>query len=332
MVKELNHAFFKALFDKGWSGYKSYHYAEAQRRFEIEFSKIGRWGFCSKNNKFGILTDEGFWDAFNRINTHPKICKFFYDECIKHDPNMFIEFGNPTYYKINAKKMWDYLIENFDLYFTKKITDEYYNIIHGYLNNSWQSGNITVLGTVFFIKKHIPNVININYGFETGDVDDMKGIDVSFQTIGNETKTIQVKSGKYTNLDPDFFINGSVNDLKYKTDYYSYCNVSYYYTSIFFFKNDVDGIFRNEIDDRIEVNKDLIVYHKFNENMPIPQTIFSIFKISDKLDKIFTLTKDGDNSVTITDLEVIVNISDLDDPNLETMLDEKLKELEQLLN
>jgi len=41
--------------------------------------------------------------------------------------------------------MWEFLMENFDLYFTKNITPKYYNKIYYLLNKSWQTGNITTI-------------------------------------------------------------------------------------------------------------------------------------------------------------------------------------------
>ena len=59
MDKKLNYNDFQSLFDEGWDGFKGYYFKEAQRNFEIEYRKIGKWGWCESRGKEGILTENG---------------------------------------------------------------------------------------------------------------------------------------------------------------------------------------------------------------------------------------------------------------------------------
>ena len=334
MDKKLKYNDFKSLFDEGWDGFKGFYFNEAQRNFEMEYRKIGKWGWCQSREKEGILTEDGDWDDANRINTHPNLCKFFYEECIKDNPNIFVEFGNPQYHRENVIVLWNFIISNFDLYFTKKITNKYYDLIYGFLNQSWQRGNISVIIAVIYLKNFYPNIRNIKFGFKTGDKDDMDGIDIEATLEDGSIIRIQVKGGRYTdkNYGGKYYINGSTNDLKYdRCDHYIYTQTKYgnLPSSFIMFKN-TDQIGRK--DKSIIVPVDDIKF-KIQENMPMPENLTDLMKICGENNIQFQIKKEEESNYIKLDEEnktLTINFSDYEDNSLEKesieMLD-KLKEM-----
>jgi hypothetical protein len=324
-----NYNFAKTLFeDYRW---KKPFMFRTQECFKKHFEKKGQWGQnVTDPNKFGIIIN-GLWHWMNRINTHPNCLVLMIKWCLEKDENFFTDLGNPLYHKKNINLLWDYMDENFELFFTNNIEEKYYEELKYKCNKSWGIGNISNIAIIMSLKKVFLGSYDYDYTFNYGDGSDMNGVDVSFITADGELKKIQTKSGKYMNMGSEFYVNGSQNTLDYNVDYYSYCNVDSYYsqTSVIIFKNDV-GLCRDEQND-IEIPKKLVLYHKI-ENMPIPEMIHKIYESTLKLKREFTLTKEGENNVIINENQVIINIPNLDDPNLENILDEKLKELQQLLN
>ena len=102
-TQKLDYSFFQNLYEEGKTGWKGLYFEEAQRCFESAFSKINRWGWFEKEERYGILSEDGKWDALNRFNTHPNLYRFVYEECINSNPNCFTDFGNPIYHKKNIK-------------------------------------------------------------------------------------------------------------------------------------------------------------------------------------------------------------------------------------
>jgi hypothetical protein len=334
MGKKLKYDDFKSLFDEGWDGFKGYYFNEAQRNFEKEYTKIGKWGWCQSREKSGILTEDGDWDDANRINTHPNLCKFFYEECIKDNPDIFVEFGNPQYHKDNVTKLWEFIIDNFDLYFTKKITSNYHNLIYGLLNQSWQRGNISLIIAVLYLKKFYPNIQNIEFGFKTGDKNDMNGIDIEATLDDDTIIRIQVKGGRYTdkNYGGKYYVNGSSNDLKYdKCDYYIYTQTKYgsLPSSFIMFKNTTE-IGRK--DKSIIVPADEIKF-KIQEDMGMPENLADLMKICGENNIQFQIKKEEELNYIKLDEEnktLIINFSDYEDDSLEKESVEMLNKLKEM--
>ena len=334
MGKKLKYDDFKSLFDEGWDGFKGYYFNDAQRNFEKEYTKIGKWGWCQSREKSGILTEDGDWDDANRINTHPNLCKFFYEECIKDNPDIFVEFGNPQYHKDNVTKLWEFIIDNFDLYFTKKITSNYHNLIYGLLNQSWQRGNISLIIAVLYLKKFYPNIQNIEFGFKTGDKNDMNGIDIEATLNDDTIIRIQVKGGRYTdkNYGGKYYVNGSSNDLKYdKCDYYIYTQTKYgsLPSSFIMFKNTTE-IGRK--DKSIIVPADEIKF-KIQEDMGMPENLADLMKICGENNIQFQIKKEEELNYIKLDEEnktLIINFSDYEDDSLEKESVEMLNKLKEM--
>ena len=330
------YVFFKSLFEEGWGGFKGVYFNETQKRFEREFSKIGMWGWCSDRGRIGILTENKNWHDYNRINTHPNICKFFYEECVKDNPNCFTEFGNKEYHADNVKILWDFIIKNFDLYFTKNITDTYYNIINGLLNKSWQRGSISVIISVIYLKKIFPDLKDIKFGFKTGDKNDMKGIDIEVVLSDDSILKIQVKSGSYTdkNYGGKYYVSGSSNDLDYsKCDYYIYSQPKYGKkpSSFIMFKNTPE-IGRK--DESIIVPVDNIKF-KIQEEMILPENLSELMKVCSEKNYNFQIIKEEDYNYIKLDEEnrqLTINFSDYDETSLEKESTEILDKLKNMFN
>ena len=329
-----DYVFFKSLFDEGWSGFKGHYFKETQKRFENEFSKMKMWGWCDEKDKFGILNKNGSWHDYNRINTHPNICKFFYNECVKDNPNCFIEFGNSKYHKHNVTVLWDFIIKNFELYFTKNVTETYYNLINGLLNQSWQRGSIGVIISVIYLKKIFFDLKDLKFGFQTGDKNDMSGVDIEVELSDNSIIKIQVKSGRYTdkNYGGRYYINGSSNDLDYgKCDYYIYSQTKYgkQPSSFIIFKNTPEIVRK---DNSIVVPVDSIKF-KIQEEMILPENLTELMKICSENNYNFQIIKEEEfNYIKLDEekKELVVNFSDYDDTSLEeesTIILNKLKNL-----
>lgn len=329
MEKQYDYNFFKNLFDLGWNGdngWKSIYFNETQKCFEKHFKLLGLWCQHPEDpTKFGIIINNK-WSWMNRINTHPNCCLFFYRWCLEEDENFFIELGNPKYHSHNIRKMWKFLDENFEKFFTTNITNKYHNTLLNKCEQSWFNGNLSTIAVIISLKECFIGSKNYSYTFEQGDTKDMGGVDVSFTTENDEIKTIQVKSGQFEDWKSEFYVSGSQNDLTYSTDYYSYSSVGDNFTWVIFFKNDLSGLKKDE-NNKIEIQNELVLYHK-RESMSLPQKLKELFEMSVKNNKSFSLTMEGENNVTIDDDQVIVIISNLEDENLENLLDEKIKELQ----
>lgn len=143
------------------------------------------------------MTDDGEWDPLNRVNTNPGLYLYFYEECLKNNPNCFVDFGNPEYHEHNVKIIWKFIEDNFDFYFTTNITTEHYRKIYSTLSMFWAAGNIPMIISIYHLKNAFPNLKEINYSFKTGEIDDFKGTDIKITLENDETKTFQVKRGGF---------------------------------------------------------------------------------------------------------------------------------------
>ena len=58
-TQKLDYSFFQNLYEEGKTGWKGLYFEEAQRCFESAFSKINRWGWFEKEERYGILSEDG---------------------------------------------------------------------------------------------------------------------------------------------------------------------------------------------------------------------------------------------------------------------------------
>ena len=333
--KKIDFSFIQDLFDIGFddgNGWKSYYFREAQSCFKKHFEPLNKWKPNPKDpKKYGHYNDENLWSWTNRINTHPNCCLSFYNWAIKYNPDMFIDFGNPKYHEHNAKQMWEFVDNFFDLIFTTETTDKYLRELKVKCQKSWNNGNITVIAIIMSLFDSFGGVSEINYTFEYGDGDDMNGIDLSFKLPNGELKTMQIKSGKFQNMGDEFHINGSPNDLTYSEDYYGYANVDYWkgFTSVIIFNN-TPNLYKDG--KTVIVKKEYEIYNKI-QHMPIPEKLNELLVLCGRNDIEFILKKEDEiNSVNYNNetKKITINFIDHEDKEMETLLDNKLIELKKL--
>lgn len=324
--KKLNYSDYKKLYNEGWSGFKGDFFRFAQKILEKKFTEIGLWGLYPENNKYGILTEDGNWDPRNRLNTHTKFYMYSVNEYEKYHPNDLIDFGNKKFHKINCEKIWKFYEENFDLYFTEKITSVHFNEINKLLNSSWETGNISVISAVLMLNEVYPQHDKIEFGFKNGDIKDMNGTDIDVILNSKEKFTIQVKSGKSNNINYNgyYYISGSPNDLHYTSDYYIYVDKS----SFIMFKN--ENVSKAKFDSiRVDIKT---IKHNIQKYMPIHEKLTEMMILCGKNDVKFTIQKEGEtNSITLSDdMTLTINFTDYTDKNFEKLIDDKLTELKNL--
>jgi hypothetical protein len=229
--------------------------------------------------------------------------------------------------------MWDFLMENFDLYFTKNITPKYYNRIYYLLNKSWQNGNITTIIAVSHLKKAFSNITEIKYGFEAGDKSDMMGVDIEIKLDTDEVKKFQVKSGRYTDKSYGgvYYINGSANDLKYDNcDYYIYAQPKWQDTmsQVIIFKN-TPNIKKKDKKTLLVPEKDII--YKTQQFMSLPENLSKLMEMCGKNDIEFRILKDEESSVYLNEEEQILTVkfSGPEDSTLLGKIQNTIKTLEE---
>lgn len=331
----VDYFFIQKLFDKGFDngkGWKSHYFREAQACFKKHFEPLGKWRpNLNDPKKYGYYNDENKWSWTNRINTHPNCCLSFYKWAVKYNPEIFKEFGNPKYHEHNAKKMWEFIDNFFDLIFTTTKTDKYLKELKVKCQKSWNNGNLSMIAIILSLRESFGIVSDIEYTFDYGDGDDMNGIDLSFKLEDGSLKTMQIKSGTYQDMGDEYHVIGSQNDLKYKTDYYGYVKIDDWkgYTSVIIFEN-VPNLYKN--DKTIIVKKDYKKYNK-TKHMAIPEKLNELLILCGRKDIEFTLKRDDEKNDIQYDKDsknVTILISDFEDDQLEILLTNKIDELKEL--
>lgn len=221
------------------------------------------------------------------------------------------------------------------MYFTKNKGDEYYNKIYFLLNQSWQRGNISQIGVILNLHKAFPDLKEIKFGFKIGNKEDMKGIDIEVVLLDSSKKTIQVKSGSYTekNYGGYYYIRGSVNDLNYNTDYFAYFGTKYKNnpSSFIVFEN-LKNIERIEKSLKVPANNIII---KMQKEMPIPEKLSELLLLCSKNNIEFKIQKEEeeDNFIKLDENneKLIINFSNYhDEKNFEFFLDNMIEKLKNL--
>jgi hypothetical protein len=333
--KIVDYFFIQELFDVGFNygkGWKSHYFREAQNCFKKNYTQLNKWRPNQKDpKKWGHYNDENLWSWTNRINTHPNCCLSFYNWAIKYNPNIFTEFGNPDYHEHNAKQMWGFIDEFFELIFTTNRTDKYLRELKVKCQKSWNNGNITVIAILMSLRDSFGEISDLDYTFDYGDGDDMNGIDLSFKLPTGELKTIQIKSGTFQEIDNKIIVKGSPNDLSYKTDYYGYAGVDSWRgsTSVILFNNTPNLYKENK---NVIVNGENVIYKKI-KHMGIPEKLNDLLVFCGKKDIEFTIIKEDESNHISFDKEknkITLVISNTDDSNLEKLIDDKILELKEM--
>jgi hypothetical protein len=307
--------------------YKTVYKNQVNLIMERNGKKLGIWGVHKNKIKEGIFED-GKWSWLNTINTHTYCFYELYHSLTNEEKNK-LDFDNDTTNSIIT--FWGFIDKNFDLYFTKNITNKYYDILNFRSSQSWSKGIVT---NIFFIMS-LPEIfgedlINKEYSFERGDYVDLNGVDFVIELKNNIKKTVQLKSGKHY-YDGDFYIlDSSANDLKSPADFYCFFDISNFTsaTNVLMFKNQKDKIFKK--DGFTYFPKELLFKH-FVNTMTIPQALKNTLWFCGPKKINFELNLDSDeNSVIICPKEekrIIININNIYDDSLGELLEKKLMEL-----
>ena len=316
--------------DLMWNdSFKELYRRHADLTFKTKGIEFGVWGIYSKNNFYGIIDEKGIWCWRNSINTHPKCFYILHKIYFKLTGNI-LDFSEKIKWNINLTKLWLFISDNFELIFIKNTPNGYYNELEHLCSISWGMGNITTLAVLYCSHEIFKptKIKSFDFDFNRGNRDDMiNKIDFKFNS-----ETVQVKSGK-CNSDPDdfYYIKGSVNDLKFKGDYYSYVDVTSGSSTILTFKNDKTKISNEH--SIIIFNKSLLV-NKIVKEMKIPELLMEILTICGRNKIIFNLENDKEKE-NYTSYQPIgkrldIGISDFKNENLESLLLDCLERLKNL--
>ena len=115
--KKKHWTYYNDIFRK--DGFKPAYKDRANKMFK-EFGLLyGKWGICSSNNLYGILDDNKKWSFLNTLNTHPR-CFQYICELYEEKTENNLNFNNKSDWIIEIDKLWTFLGENYQLFFTKK--------------------------------------------------------------------------------------------------------------------------------------------------------------------------------------------------------------------
>lgn len=289
--------------------------------------KLNIWDINHKNNKEGII-ENGKWSWINTVNTH-SYCFYELYHSLTDEEKSLLDFEKKSKESIDI--FWNIIELNFELYFTKNITNKYYDILNFRTSQSWSKGLIT---NIFFIMSlnelFGEDLVEKNYTFERGDNTDFKGIDFIIELKNNKTKTVQLKSAKHMFDGDNYILDSAVNDLKSPANYYCFFDISNFTsaTNILMFENDKNKIFKK--DGFTYFPKELLKKH-FVNTMTVPQALKNTLWFCGPKKINFELNLDSDeNSVEILPKEekrIIINIKNIYDDSLGDLLELKLREL-----
>jgi len=195
--------------------------------FEDEFTKLGLWGFCESNGKYGVLNGEKWDGYYNRPNTNEYVARYIFNQYISEKGNKFKKFGvDDRYYRAYCEMIGGYIVENFKRFFVDKTTPEYKEI-RRILKSSWMSGIISLINVIYAVKKHYNDDIKkIVYSFNVGESDDFNGIDLIVDLLSDPVYNYQIKNGQISYSDENVTnLTGAFNSLIYPfCQYYIYFN------------------------------------------------------------------------------------------------------------
>jgi hypothetical protein len=297
--------------------------------FKRQFTKIGKYRFCEKNEKFGILDEDGRWGFENSVNTNSRCALELY--------NIYLEFGNEKLdffenveYSVN--KLWKFIEDNFELLFTYNIETKYYHKFRLICNLSWSRGQIT--SVLFFLthKNIFPNTIKTTLELERGLFLDLKGIDgVLTQKDGSEI-SLQIKSGSFTKKKSFYIVDGAQNDFNSPANYYCYVNIGVDNNQIIVFENKKENIMSNG--SQCIIDEEIVKYIDMENNEVISQKLMEILLFCSKNEFVFELKnnepENGFKIETEPEKLVTITINDFEDKKLYDLLEENFNDLKNL--
>jgi hypothetical protein len=315
------------------NSFKDIYKKNCNRIMELNGKIHNQWKLHNINGFYGLMDNFGGWCWRNTINTHPNCFVYLY--------NTYIELGGEPIefdeYDEQVKKFWDFLGSNWELIFTKNITTKYFQKLKLLTNKSWSIGQITTISFLYEFRNFFPNMDfkKIKFSLERGDPKDFLGIDIELYTLDEQYLSVQVKEGNFDDRGSFYRVTSSVNDLRSKSKFY--CFVDMDKMEIVLFKNDNKFIEKYSKQNLFLFPKEIFVNHiKFNL-MNVSKKLHDILLFCAQNNIVFDLVKieNQENSVVYTlgdEKNVTININNFKDENLYNLLDDKHKELQQLLN
>lgn len=337
-IRNHRYDYFKSLLS---GDFKKKYKEKCNIVFEKKGRELGIWGYWRKNGMYGIL------DFFNEVpvswcwrntpNTHPYCFHDFY-YLYYQKTGVELDFNDRDKWNENLELLFDFVEENFELFFTTNIETKYFYHFWFRCNKSWTLGQITIICLMYKIRTifNEHKIVKMDFALQRGDINDFKGIDVIIELETKEKIKIQVKSGKVIREDENgYLVSGSVNDLKADVDYWCYVDIKPNETEIILFQNlnryiNREGqniFFKKEITHPVRIKEKIMVPEKLEE--------IAIFCFDRKVLIEIEHIPGGSNEVIIQkEPEKMINIriSDFKDENLIVLLKEKFDELKQVFN
>lgn len=341
-IRKYRYDYFKGLLS---GDFKKLYKQKCNYVFEKKGKELGIWGFWYKNNLWGILEYDGntpiSWCWRNTPNTHPYCFHDFY-YLYYDNTGIELDFNNKNNWEQNLNVLFEFIEDKFELYFTANIETKYYYHFWFRCNQSWTTGQITIIALMYKIKSLFSDykITKMDFALERGDPNDFKGIDVIIETETKDVHKIkesikfQVKGGRVIEQnDNGYIISGAANDLKADVDYWCYVDIQNDETNIILFQN------LNRYIERVGYNilfKKEITHPKIiKEKMGIPERLNEIAKFCFEkkiLIEIEHLNGDTNKIIIQETPEKMIHIviADFKDDNLLQLLDEKFIELKNV--
>jgi len=294
-----------------------------------QYTKFGKYGFCDKNEKFGILDEHGGWGFENTINTNSRCALELY--------NIYLEFGNDKLdffedVENSVNKLWKFIEENFELLLTYNIETKYYHRFRLICNLSWSRGQITSVLFYLIHRNIFPNTINTELKLERGLFLDLKGIDGVLEQKDGTEISLQIKSGTFTKKKSFYIVEGAQNDFNSPANYYCYINIGEVNNQIIVFENKKEILIPNN--SQCIVDEEIVKYVEMENNEIISKKLMEILLFCSKNQFVFELKNNEPENGFKIDIEpekiVTISIKEFEDENLYNLLEENFNKLKNL--
>lgn len=297
-------------------------------------TKTYKYEYFEENECDGVLFyifDKWIWSWVNTINTNYS-CLFLLIDYINN--NFDKKITSMDFRSDRIDSTLDYFNEcveqDKDIIF--RPGSEVFKGMFFATQNTWNRGIISVLSTIFTIKKNY-NINHINLSYNRGDKSDMtKGVDLIIN-FGGEDKKTQHKSSRIE-FDGNYYYSKSFkyNEATYRNNLDLISIESN--KKIYLFRNSKDKISCGYSNGKFFIHKDLIENEMSIENQEITNLLTELNKICFQKKIIFMFERGEDGLNYFEDVDVNGNsairffLNDIHDTNLSTMIQEQLDKLQ----
>ena len=178
MVKEkdiMDYYYFKNLFQN--SKFKKLYKEKCNEVLKRKGMEFGQWKHFEKNGEYGLVDENGIWCWRNAINTHPYCLHDFYYLYLESF-KVELDFSDELYYRGKIERLWNFIEDNWELYFTTNKESKYFHKFRLRNNQSWTKGQITVIALGYNLKDLFGEIKEMkgSIDLERGGKNDFKGI------------------------------------------------------------------------------------------------------------------------------------------------------------